>query len=529
VVESEATRAAIASRARWSALACGLAIVALSAVPRLVGLEVGGVLAAAHPDESPVVWAQWQLGTGTPSLALIAYGGGYHGPLHLLLRASSALGVETVLDARPDPSIETQYRYLLPIRAWSAALSIAAVATVFCAGRAAAGTAAGAIAALILAAAPAAIRDAHLAKADAAATFAAALVIAALARSWRRSAPFAIGVGCAAGLAFSTKYAIGLLPAAALAVWWGPRAADRGALRRLLTFAAASIATVVALNAFWLFHPADCWRLLLETLDSQYRYAQFPWLAAWVRSPLEYHTMVSLRWGCGGVAALLAGPALIAGLARGGAVRWAVLAAFGQLAVLMANPTTWSRNLMPVVPGLALAIGVLVTDLASRVSAGYRRAILAIGAALLVAAPGWDGMRMAWTMRQTDTRGLAAAWIAAHVPSDSALIGFGGPPANLWGLPDLGGRRLVRGVAWTYWRNRADFVVRYRYPIAWASKELPREASLGPPLVVFDPFAPGADPVVEPLDAFYLPLARFAGVERPGPRIEIYSLASDPG
>jgi len=33
--------------------------------------------------------------------------------------------------------------------------------------------------------------------------------------------------------------------------------------------------------------------------------------------------------------------------------------------------------------------------------------------------------------------------------------------------------------------------------------------------------------VNRPLDAFYLPLGRFAGVERPGPRIEV--LAVDPG
>ena len=79
----------------------------------------------------------------------------------------------------------------------------------------------------------------------------------------------------------------------------------------------------------------------------------------------------------------------------------------------------------------------------------------------------------------------------------------------------------MRGLDPARWSDAADYAIRYRYPIAWASRELPPTAPLGAPLVVFDPFAPGADPVVEPLDAFYLPLARFAGVERPGPRIEI--------
>ena len=131
-------------------------------------------------------------------------------------------------------------------------------------------------------------------------------------------------------------------------------------------------------------------------------------------------------------------------------------------------------------------------------------------------------------MREMDTRGLAASWIAAHVPAEATILGFGGPARDPWGLPDVGGRKLLRGVDPARWRDGADFAVRYHYPIAWASEELPPDAGLGAPLIVFDPFAPDADPVVEPLDAFYLPLARFAGVERPGPRIEIYRLKPAP-
>src|SRR5439155_18659346 len=119
--------------------------------------------------------------------------------------------------------------FLLAVRCWSAALSTAAVALVFIAGRAVAGTGAGVIAALVLAAAPTAIRDAHLAKADAAATFAAALVIASLAIPWRRRAMFPIALGVSCGLAFSTKYMVGLAPAALLAVWRPPGAEPGGA------------------------------------------------------------------------------------------------------------------------------------------------------------------------------------------------------------------------------------------------------------------------------------------------------------
>jgi len=39
----------------------------------------------------------------------------------------------------------------------------------------------------------------------------------------------------------------------------------------------------------------------------------------------------------------------------------------------------------------------------------------------------------------------------------------------------------------------------------------------------FDPFdGTAVHPVLDPLDSFYLPLARFRGVERPGPHVDVY-------
>src|SRR5207245_935047 len=121
------------------------------------------------------------------------------------------------------------------------------------------------------------------------------------------------------------------------------------------------------------------------------------------------------RYGCGWFTALLTGPALIAALAHRGGPRWVSTAALGQLAVLMANPFVVSRNLSPCVPGIAVSLGWLVARLVERVPPRYRRSAPALAAALLIAAPGYDGLRMAATMREMDTRGLAAEWIAAHV------------------------------------------------------------------------------------------------------------------
>ena len=367
-MESEAAPAGSGPRARTWGLVCGLAIAALAAVPRFVGLEVGRVLEAAHPDEFPVALAQWLLQAGQPSLQLVAYGGGYHVPLQLVLQTLHAIGVETALGATPDVTSETIHGYLMPLRIWSACLGTAAVALTFRAGSAVAGTAGGAIAALILAAAPAAIRDAHLAKADAAAIFAAALVIAALARRETRSEPSAIGLAAACGLALSTKYLVGLAPAAVFALWRRPLAgADPARWRRLLLFAGVTAATVVALNGFWLTAPAECWTLFRDFVDSQYRYVRDPWLVDWVQPPLEYHMIVSLRYGCGWLVAVLTGPAIVAALLRPGATRALAIAVLGQLAVLAMNPTVWSRNLTPILPGIAVLIGALVSRLADRI------------------------------------------------------------------------------------------------------------------------------------------------------------------
>ena len=38
----------------------------------------------------------------------------------------------------------------------------------------------------------------------------------------------------------------------------------------------------------------------------------------------------------------------------------------------------------------------------------------------------------------------------------------------------------------------------------------------------FDPYAPRAQPVYDPHDAFFVPVAGFEGVRRPGPRLTLY-------
>src|SRR5258706_441980 len=119
---------------------------------------------------------------------------------------------------------------------------------------------------------------AHPATAVAAAPFAAALVIAAIVYPWPRRAMLPIALGLACGLAFSTKYTIGLAPAAVLAVWRPPGREPAGAVRRLLAFGFITAATVLALNGFWRSHPGACWRTWTDVIQSQYQDVELPCL-----------------------------------------------------------------------------------------------------------------------------------------------------------------------------------------------------------------------------------------------------------
>jgi hypothetical protein len=48
---------------------------------------------------------------------------------------------------------------------------------------------------------------------------------------------------------------------------------------------------------------------------------------------------------------------------------------------------------------------------------------------------------------------------------------------------------------------------------------------LGRVALTIDPFSDGAAPVYDPHDAFFVPVAGFAGVSQPGPKLTIYELA----
>jgi hypothetical protein len=167
----------------------------------------------------------------------------------------------------------------------------------------------------------------------------------------------------------------------------------------------------------------------------------------------------------------------------------------------------------------------------SIVSVGRRRAALACLALAIMTEPLAASVTTVRLLGRADTRTLAAEWIDAHLPPDARIVSWGAPRGVTdFGRPPLGGRSVQARLPPERWTTTGvTIVVWHHHPLPYSSDPLPLEAADLQRIATFDPFVNGAPTraVFEPLDAFYLPIARFAGIERPGPRIEI--LAVDPG
>ncbi len=205
-------------------------------------------------------------------------------------------------------------------------------------------------------------------------------------------------------------------------------------------------------------------------------------------------------------------------------------------------------------------------------------AAISLAAVLILAAPGYGIWQFDRLLLQEDTRLQAASWVRAHVPDGSVIAlhrGYYAEPqlaesddmlkerlatnpgpnrdSYLLEHPVPPRYRLIRtGYFDTSEERRHSWVVMdYDGPtlrrlgvdfVVTAESSLPdfgrmddrmREIlkTQATPIVVFDPFTPGSAsrPVYDLSDAFFVPMAGFDGVERPGPKITIYRLKPPEG
>ena len=541
-------------RARWKSRLPLVAILAVAVAVRLTGIGFGRGLIGIHPDEGGVTVALRELHAGRPSFYLFAYGGGYIIPLYAFLRLWILFGWPNALAPPPMTlgDFAGVFDVILPGRFWSVLLSSLTVWLVYLTGKRIARRETGLLAAAFLAASNLAVRDAHMAKADSAATFCMALVLFGLAYRWAAPTRRAWILGMIGGLALSTKYLVGALPA----LLWRlatPMSAQRQ--RRIdgrgLALGLIAIGlTFLAFNPYWLASPGRAYTSLQALLHSQSWLMNTPSFRGTSPGPAAYHARISLRHGCGLAFALLSLPALLLGLYRSGTPRLIALVGLGHAIVICANPLLLARNFEPIVPVLSVLIALLVSEALDRLRfVGARRMVVAvlIGTAV-VAEPLHTSILWGLRMREPDTRQLAADWIASNVPADVGVVTFGGAWDALdWGMPvecfawsaanpdrlaikcALSKVRLYSRLPRTRWReNNVGLLYWYNYPLPFSQEPLPPEASGGELLATFDPFGqPRREVIVEPYDAFYFPLDGIDGVKRPGPLIQIYRLPSD--
>jgi len=431
------------------------------------------------------------------------------------LLAPSQLGPTTTVD----PSWEYLAARLVSVLAFATATVLIGLI-----GRSAYSAAAGVVAAAAFAVAPLVVQNAHFGRVDVLALALMTLAMWIGGRAQSR-AGWAIA-GVAAGLAAGTKYTLGVVVVYLVVLLL--QGADRRA-RFLALAGGALLAFLLALAPAG--HP-------LQFVDGLRFLAQ---RSAWVYGlPIGfvYHPTVSLPYGLGIGAYALSLAGIGVALWRRQGADLAMLAMLAAYLLLVGfSQEVFLRYALPLLPALCLlAGGALRPAIVRRLP----YAAIAALAALLLAPSALNSVQGDRLLAATDTRVQAAAWLLANAPAGSEIV-----EPNYWGeifydgaairtrplhplylagnpLPDSFqlGRYTDRFVI-----NRSEGAACYRVYESgppWQSGDIAIPLS-GRSSASFTPYsgAPPVGAVYDPLDAFYLPLAGFGSINRPGPTIYI--------
>ncbi len=455
--------------------------------------------------------------------------------------------------------------WLLTARIVAAGSGLLTVALIGRFGRRLGGS--GLVAALVLAVAPLHARDSHFGVTDVPVTL---LLLLALVWARRLQVPHPRRrdlwiAGLWVGLAGATKYnaaLVGIAPAAAL---WLATPERRRAATRI-----AGVATV-AVAVFFLTNP---YVLLDHSLFREH-------FAFQARHMLEGHGLdLGLGWiyhATDSLPRALTWPLFALSLA-GVAVallqpttrrQYLPALAFGLLyyAAMGRSRTVFFRYVIPLLPVLALTADCAVTAARDRLKRRFRNlSSAALNSAvtlplLLAALPAAvTTFQIDRILAATDTREQARAWLLEHVAPDEGVVLAGGA---IYGEPRLHGPewcqilelarepthcsdpapfptlRLVdprAGLAGLP-RDRFSWVLTHEHPLMrYSALHFKLRAALersAEQVALFAPAAPSGDAlanaVFDPIDAFYVPIARCGGIDRPGPTIRIWRLRSATG
>jgi hypothetical protein len=239
-----------------------------------------------------------------------------------------------------------------------------------------------------------------------------------------------------------------------------------------------------------------------------------------------HHLTFTLRYGLG-LPFLLASIAGAVWLAMSDRRRGLLVLSFPVVYYLGmgSGRTVFMRHMLPVIPFAALLAAVFVDRLASRVSRSEWHRASGLAAALLTAVLALDSavraVQLDALLATPDTRTLASQLVEARYPRGATVYQNGSIYARAQPWPEgifpqtpLDRRPRVviinSSPLVAYRDEAADFesILRGSYRQVAA---FPAESHGGPVGHIYDP-----------QDAFYLPVARFGAILRPGPAIAIY-------
>jgi hypothetical protein len=207
------------------------------------------------------------------------------------------------------------------------------------------------------------------------------------------------------------------------------------------------------------------------------------------------------------------------------------------------------RYAMPVVPFLCVTAAYLVcgsaTWMTSRVlpTADRLKPVKAALTAALVVVVIWPSAADVWKFDRiisaTDNRVVVAQWFFDHVPPGDTVLQTG----SRYGLVQFWDRRfpykewrwdgvrqlfILGGTRRFSKTERPDWIIVQDSPLPSATQPIVKEVMTDGYVRVaeFPAFSPSEDLVYDQQDAFYVPLAGFDHVVRPGPNFVVYKYQS---
>jgi 4-amino-4-deoxy-L-arabinose transferase-like glycosyltransferase len=429
---------------------------------------------------------------------------------------TTASWVQRALGA--DPGLTSAEQVLLA-RGCVAAAGTATVVVLYWLGRRIGGRTTGLAAAVFLAVAVLHVRDSHFAMTDIVMTLLLTISLALIVRafdaagadSWRLFA----AAGFAGGLAASTKYSAAAvlvaMAAAQVLLWTSRRTAARSAPSAafLIAFAAGFlVATPFAVLDFPTFY-ADLRFDFTHLADGHEGIDLGP---GWI-----YHLTHSLPHGVGVpifLAALIGIVPFIRHYRRHAIILGAFVAAF--YAAFGSGYTVFFRYILPLVPMVCLLAAVAVRHASPWFSVRTGLSLRTSTILLVTVLAGPSLLNSLWLdvlLARTDTRVLAAQWLDANVGTGESMQDAGGQYTRL---------RLKQPMAANA-GGTADWLVLHDSPLRAYTVTAPGLRALAAEQYdLAHTVDAGRGSVYDLQDAFFLPIAGFSGVERPGPTIRIY-------